>query len=404
MALAYHALSNAVDVTGGGLPQATTDIVSNTDKRDVSEVLDLFAPMETPFINRIGWGSEVSATSIEWLTENLGPGYVAVGSVHASTATSILITTVDNMSLAETAKQLQTGTVLYGYSSTDGEHSLMLVISTGSDGEIEVEILSSTTAFSVTISTTAADKLYILGAIVNEGSTPRTGNWRARALSSNGFSIERQDVQITGSQKATDFYAIGREDSHQMKMRMKELIRDREKSALYSTHLTPRSTTEASLMNGALGFLVGQTGTHIDITTTALTESAVNDVIGYLWEHGSTNITWFSDLTQARKFTQWDVNRIRMEPRDTRGGGHVTHYMSEAGVEIEVVAMRFVPANIAFLIDTDKARMKAKKGRKGILEKLGKRGDFDEWQLLSEFSLELRKYNQGCHGLFTRLA
>lgn len=401
MALDYHAIAAP---TGGGLPQATTDIVSNTDKRDVSEVLDLFAPAETPFINRIGWGAESSATSIEWLTESIGPGYVVVSSVMGSAGVSILITTIDGMSIAEASKQVQTGTIMYSYSSTDGEHGLMLVVSVVTTGSLGIEVLSTGTTWSVNTSLIAGDKLYILGALANEGSLPRTGPWRARALASNGFSIFRQDVQITGSQKSTDFYAIGREDTHQMKLRMKELVREREKSALYSVHVTPRSTTEASTMNGALGFLAGQSGTHIDITTTALTETAVNDVIGYLWEHGSTNITWFSDLTQARKFTQWDVARIRMEPRDTRGGGHVTHYMSEAGVEIEVVAMRFVPPNIAFLIDTDKARMRAKKSRKGIMEKLGKRGDFDEWQIISEASMELRKYNQGCHGMFTRLS
>jgi len=405
MALDYHALSNAVDVTGGGLPQATTDIVSNTDRRDVSEVLDMFSPSETPFINRIGWGSEVSAQSIEWLTENLGPGYGVVSSVVASAATTVLITTVEGMSLAETVKQFQTGTVFYHYSSGDGEHGLYLVTETNATGTLGIENLTSEATFMDETSMAAADNLYVLGAMVNEGSTPRTGNWRARALASNHFSIFRQDVQITGSQKSTDFYAIGKEDSHQMKTRMKELIREREKSALYSMQInSARTTTEISTMNGALGFLASQSGSHIDNSTTTLTETAVNDVIGYLWEHGSKNLTWFSNLTQARKFTQWDVARIRMEPRDTRGGGHVTHYMSEAGVEIEVVAMRFVPANIAFLIDTDRCRMRAKSGRKGFMEKLGKRGDFDEWQIISECSMEMRKYNQGCHGMFTRLS
>lgn len=401
MALAYHALSGAAE---GGVPQATTDIVSNTDRRDVSEVLDLFAPSETPFISRIGWGPASSATSIEWLTENLGPGYVVAGSVMGSGGTSLQIATVDGLTTAEAARQIQTGTVLYHYSSTDGEHNLMLVISTGSDGELEIEVLSTATTWSVATSTTAGDKLYILGALANEGSLPRTGNWRSRALASNGFSIFRQDAQITGSEKATDFYAIGKEDRHQIKMRMKELVREREKSALYSVHVTPRSATEASLMNGVTGFLAGQSGTNIDATTTTLTETAVNDVVAYLWEHGSNSLTWFSDITQARKFTQWDVNRIRMEPRDTRGGGHVTNYMTEAGVEIEIVAMRFVPPNIAFLVDTTKARMRAKTGRQGFMEKLGKRGDFDEWQIISEASMELRKYNQGCHGMFTRLS
>lgn len=397
MALDYHAISGEA-----GVPQATTDIVSNTDRRDVSEMLDLFSASDTPFISRIGWGPESGATSIEWLSENLGPGYVVAGSVMASAGTSLQIATVDGLTTAEAARQIQTGTVLYGYSSTDGAHALLLVVSTGTDGELEIEVLSTATTFSENLSTTAGDKLYILGALANEGSKPRTGNWRSRALSSNGFSIFRQDVQITGSQKATDFYAIGKEDRHQMRMRMLELARERHKSSLISVHVTPRSTTEATLMNGALGFLIGQTGDNIS-TETTLTETVANDVIAACYEHGATSLTWFSSIAQARKFTQWDRTRIRMEPRDTRGGGHVTNYMSEVGLEVEIVALKFHPTNIALLIDTGKARMRAKKGRKGIMEKLGKRGDFDEWQIISETSMELRKYDMGCHGLFSRL-
>jgi len=403
MALGYHALSTAVDVTGGGAPQATTDIVSNTDKRDVSEMLDIFSASETPFIDRIGWGPESGATSIEWLSENLGPGYVVAGSVMASAGTSLQIATVDGLTTAEAAKQIQTGTVLYHYSSTDGAHSLLLIISTGADGELETEVLSTGTTFSEATSTTAGDKLYILGALANEGSTPRTGNWRARALSSNGFSIFREDVQITGSQKATDFYAIGSEDRHQMRMRMLQLARDRHKSALISVHVTPRSTTEASLMNGAVGFLAGQSGDNIDTSTTTLTETVANNIIAGCYEHGANSLTWFSSITQSRKFTQWDRTRIRMEPRDTRGGGHVTNYMSEVGLEVEVVALKMFPKNFALVIDTNRARMRAKKGRKGIMEKLGKRGDFDEWQIISEVSMELRKYDMGIHGLMTKL-
>lgn len=402
MALDYHALGEVASA-GYGAPQATTDIVSNTDRRDVSETLDLLSYSDTPFISRIGWGAEVGATKIEWLTENLGPGYVVVGSAMASDGTSLLITTCDNMSLSQSAMQLQTGTVLYGYSSTDGEHALLLVASTGVTGELTIEVISTVADVTTAISAIAADKLYILGAVANEGSLPRTGNWRTRALASNSFTILRQDVQITGSEAATDFYAIGKEEQHQIRMRMLELTREREKQALYANKVT-RSTTVAGMMNGCLGFLLSQSGDHINITTTTLTESAVNDVIAACWERGSKNLTWFSALSQARKFTQWDVNRIRMAPRDERGGGHVAYYMSEAGVEIEIVAMPTVPTNIAFLIDTTKVRMRAKKGRKGIMEKLGKMGDFERYQIVSEFTLEMRGYNQGQHGLFTRLS
>jgi hypothetical protein len=406
MAVDYHALTE-VSSAGYGLPQATTDIVSNTDKRDVSEVLDLFTASETPFIERIGWGPECSATKIEWLYENLGPGYVAVSAAVTSSAVAFVVASADGLATAASLAQIQTGTVLYTHDAANNLHCQMLVttITNGSNSAaITYELMSSPLNAATTIDIAANQKIYILGAAANEGSLPRTGPWRSRAIASNSFSILREDVQITGSQKATDFYAIGKEEQHQIKMRMLELVRAREKQALLAGYVGARSSTAASVMNGALGFLIGQSGSHINTSTTSLTESAVNDVVASCWEHGATNLTWFSSLTQARKFTQWDVNRIRMEPRDTRGGGHVTNYMTEAGVEMEIVALKFFPVNVALIIDTSKCRMRAKSGRKGIMEKLGKMGDFERWQIISEFSMEMRKYNQGAHGLFTALS
>lgn len=402
MALDYHAMqaSNITDI-GRGLYQGTTDIVSGTDKRDVSDMLDLLAISDTPVVNRIGWGPESGATSIEWISEDLGPGYVVVGSAAASAGASFYINTVEGLTTAEAARQLQTGTVLYCYSSTDGEHGLALVVSVGTDGELEMEYLS--TAVAANMSMTAGDKLYIVGAFANEGSLPRTGNWRSRVVNSNNFTILRQDVQISGSQAATDMYAIGREDQHQILMRLKEMQRERERTTLYSAAVA-RSTTEAGMMNGFFGFLGGRTGDEIDTSTTSLTESAFNSVVGACWESGSTNLTFFANKRQTGKFTQWDKSRIRMEPRDGRGGGYVNYYMTEVGVEVEIVPMRKVPINIAFVIDTSKCRLRAKKGRKAIMEKLGKAGDFDDWQILSEFSLEMKGYNLHQHGLFTKLS
>jgi hypothetical protein len=370
----------------------------------VSEVLDLLASADTPFLNRIGWGPESGATGIEWISEDLGPGYVAAGSVKASGAASLQISTCEGLTTAEAARQLQTGTILYYYNSTDGEHSIMTLVSVGADGECEVEVLTSEASFADKTSTVAGEKLWILGAVANEGSLPRSGNWRSRVVNSNRFTILRQDVQITGSQKATDFYAIGREDQHQILMRLKELQREREKQLLYSVTNAARSATVPSLMNGALGFLAAQSGSNIDTATTSLTETKVNDVVSACWEAGANSLTWFSDINQAALFTRWDKNRIRMAPRDKRGGGMITYYMCECGIELEIVPMRRVPRNIAFVIDTSKCAARAKKGRKAIMEKLGKAGDFDDWQIISEFSFEMKGYNLHQHGLFTRLA
>jgi len=399
MAVDYHAIAAG---TNRGSAQATTDIVSLTDKRDVSDMLDLLALAETPFINRIGWGSDSGGTSIEWISEDLGPGYVAVGSVAASAGTAFQISTVEGLTTAQAARQLQTGTIMYHYCSTEGEHNIMALVSVGSDGELEFEVLSTEATFSEATSMVAGDKIYILGAVANEGSLPRTGNFRDRVVNSNGFTILRQDVQVTGSQKATDMYAIGKEDTHQVMMRLKELTREREKQALFGVKVTPRSVTEASLMDGALGFLVDQGGENIS-TDTSLTKAVADKVIGAVWESGGTNLAFFGHKDQCAKFTQWDINRIRMAPREGLGGGQVTMYLSEVGLEVEIVPMRKVPKNIAFVIDTSKVRLRAKNGRKGIMEKLGKAGDFEDWQIISEFSMEMKGYNLHQHGLFTKL-
>lgn len=400
----YHAMASAA--ANSQLPNYTTDIVSNTNKRDVSDMLDLLAITDTPFINKIGWGKESGGTQIEWIAEDLGYGYIKAVSVVGSAGVSIKIASVENLTSTEALKQCQEGTILYMYNSTNGVHAIQAVLSiTTATGTITFEVLSTVVAFSENASIATADKIWILGAVANEGSLPRPPpNVRARSVKTNDMLILRQDVSMSGSMQATDMYAINREDLHQILMRMKEMQREREKFALYSVGVTPRSTTEASLFQGALGSLVGTAGDNIDATTTTLTESAFNTVVGGAWENGGENFTFFSDKAQCAKFTQWDRNRIRMGPRDGRGGGFISKYMTEVNVEVDIQPMRRVPTNVGLLIDTSKCRLRAKKGRKAIMEKLGKVGDFEAWQIISEFSMEMRGASLGQHGLFSKLS
>ena len=404
MAVDYH-VTPAV-LTGRGLAQDTLDIVSSTDKRDVSDMLDLLAMADTPFINRVGWGSPFAATKIEWLSEDLGPGWVAVSAATASTATSIIASSAGlAMTCAEAVKQVQTGTVMYHYASGDGEHMLFAAVCVFADGSIAFEALSTEAIGSAqSNSVTAGDKFYIVGAVANEGSLPRTGKFRSRVLRENQATILRQDIQITGSMKETDMYAIGSEDVHQIRMRLKEMQRERERVALYSAGVTPRTATEASISKGVFGFLYGAGGSQIDTSTTTLTPSAMNTVVNACWEYGSNNLTFFGGINQVAKFTQWDIDRIRMAPRDKRGGGNITYWMAECGIEVELVPMRQVPTNIAFILDTSRIQLRAKKNRKAIMEKLGKAGDFEDWQIISEFSMECKGYDHGQHGMFTALS
>jgi hypothetical protein len=377
-------------------------IVDGTQKRDISESLDLLALAETPFINAVGWGPESGGHKIEWMTEDLGPGVFRQEAITVSADLSMVVCSIDGLAASEAVYQLRQGTVFYTWDSTETTHMMGVVTSVpaksaSSDTSIWVSWISGTkTSFP------ALQKHYILGAVANEGSMPDRPSPRQRAFASNVFGILREDVQITGTMSSTDMYVIGREDRHQVLMRLKELQRNREKVALYSTTLT-KTAALAGMPNGVFGFLNSQTGSHIDTSTFVLTESAVNSVVSKVWEYGGRNLTFFAHLDQCAKFTRWDKNRIRTRINEGKGGGRITSYLTEAGIEIDLVPMALVPTNLAFVLDTSKIKLRAKKGRKAIMEKLGKMGDFDDWQILSEFSLEFRGYNQKQHGMFTKL-
>lgn len=395
MAITYHAdNSDRLNVS---------EIGTNTNRRDVSDMLDLWAHKETPFLNRLKWGEESGGTQVEWISEHLGYGYVVIGSVVASGALSIAFTTGGGAaSLAEAAKMINTGALLFGYSSTDAEIMLLLVDDVAATGTLAVNYLLPSTSSALSLAST--DRLYVLGQVAGDGSLPRTDVSRARSVLTNNMTILRKDVQITGSMMATDMYAVENELQHQIQMRLKEMQREREMMSLLAISQTAASTA-AGILNGCFGFLEGQetNSEYIKVTAQAFTEDTVNDVCAELYDNGSTPNVLVGATAQIRKFTDWDRARVRTAPDNKLGGFHVTKYLTDTGIEIDLIPMRKFPTHIAFLLDTEKIELKAKKGRKLIVEKLGKAGDFDQWQMISEFSMIMRGYDKGQHGMWSAL-
>ena len=199
-------------------------------------------------------------------------------------------------------------------------------------------------------------------------------------------------------------HAVPDELRHQIRNRLLEMQREREMLLLYSVNGgTVTSTTEAQLINGVFGFLRGQSGDYIDTTTTTLTETAFNNMVSAVWENMGTPSVFVAAPSQIRKFTAFDRARVRAAPDDKMGGFHITKYLTDIGIEIDLVPMRKVPVNLGFILDVGKIKPRAKKGRKLVVEKLGKTGDYEMWQMISEFSLEMMGYTLGQHGMFSAL-
>jgi hypothetical protein len=374
-----------------------------TMERDVSDMLDLWAHKWTPILNRVSWGADSGGLAVEWISEHLGYGYIETSGALASGGVDLTIVSGGGGVNASDvlAKQLQAGTLLYAYASGSNTDDMFAVVVT----------VGSTTARSVQISYLQAhgdeiasgSKFYIVGHYVNEGSDPFPDTSRPRNVLTNNFSILRKDVKITGSMAATDMYAVENEPRHQIAMRLLEMQLERERSLLLSK-TEARSSTVAGMMKGVYDFLDDyESSDWVDASTTTLTESALNDLVSNVWDQGGSPDIFFGHKDQIRKFTQWDQARVRTAPDAKMAGHHVTKYLTDIGEEIELIPMRKWPVNIAMVLSLDKIKLRAKKGRKLIMEKLAKVGDYDRWQMLSEFSLEMKGYDKGYHGMFNKL-
>jgi hypothetical protein len=187
-------------------------------------------------------------------------------------------------------------------------------------------------------------------------------------------------------------------------MRLLELQRDREMSILFGRGQA-RTATAAGLMSGLFDYLVeNQSYSWVDVATTSLTKSDVNNLVAELAENGGRPNCIVGPLAQIRKFTQWDESRIRSRPDDRVGGEWITSFLCDSGIECDLIWIPKVPPNFLAVVDTSKITLRAKNGRKLLFEKLGKKGDYDQWEFISEYSVEIRGYDKGHQGGFLSLA
>jgi hypothetical protein len=307
----------------------------------------------------------------------------------------------DGTSHDEQVKQINVGTLLYALGAggeQSGNHAWLVVSTIDASTTCTVAFLSSTTA-----SIAASAKLYIVGAFANEGSEPDRDVSRKRTLLSNKMTILRKDIQITGSQAATDMHAVSNELSHQIKLRLQAMQFERERSILFSWGQA-RSSTASGMMQGAAELLLAQSAQNwVDDATTSLTESNFNDKYAECVDNGYAPNVIVGPVKHIRKFTAWDRDRVRTKVDERLGGHYVSQYLTDTGEVVDLIALKKAPVSFLFGLSTDLIKLRAKKGRKLLLQKLGLKGDFQQWQLISEYSMEMRSVAQGAHLAWTVL-
>lgn len=226
-------------------------------------------------------------------------------------------------------------------------------------------------------------------------------------------------VSVSGKLRASNTAGRADELTYQLDKRMREIKRDLEASLTSANAATAGAAATAALMAGIEGFItqfvtVGGTTSSAttpgidsslnyvntgptDITQGTVSESHLKSIIQTVWSSGGDPKTIMVAGTGKQKLAGFSGNATRFlgtpKNQQTQIIGGVDTYVSDFGVH-SLVPNRFMRTRTALVLDFD--HLKVVNLRPFTMEKLGKTGDADKYQIIGDYSLECT--NPKAHG------
>lgn len=374
----------AVSPTGTFVGTDTVYQLTAGLKQDVSQLITLLSPVETPLLNGtnfndyqgllIGVGDPAQQKKFEWIEEDiLLPSAVATATI-TSVATTL---TVGN----EHQRKFRVGDVcrvsdtnelirVTAYVSTD-----QLTITRGFGGSTAAAI------------TTSTSNIRALGVTLAEGSDPGASVVNDRLQPFNFTRIYGPyKLQMSRTAQKVGRWGVPDEFAKQLMNRTKEFAMIREQDLLYGIRFD--DTTNFLRTSGGIDYWIRNNGI-VDSASTALTETAIqsNLLAGYNRGHVPTHLL-ANPQRLATLNSLTDTGRVRQEVVDgVRGRAKVTFVTTEFG-DVQVVRSRYIDLKEAYLISA--SRIKRRILDTASITPLAKTGDSDSVMWVAEEGLEYR--------------
>lgn len=385
--------------TGKATFTAGTDIPELLE--DVSDIIGIVSPYETPLLDHLGDPKRAATSTIhEWIEDTLLPNTDTVNqttfSPNPTDATSI---TVSNGSRFRVGDQVR----------PEGIREVMFVLNVVSNVITVVRRYGGTTGGALA----NGMKLYILGNAALEGDDRPAARFSSRARKRNYTQIFTSSVEVSGSMQAARNAGVADETDYQKQERLRELIRDLENCVINGVAPTASQQGSASVrrtMNGIIpqlatnNFVPGISGFPAGggVGTNELDEGIVNAALRFIWEQSAGRIdTIVVGGMQKRRINQFLGSQRRFGPDDNRFTNDVSVYESDFGV-CRVVMSRWMPADSMLLLDSSRIQVLPLGGRSFHYKPLASPGDSEVGQVIGEYTLEFK--NENAHGLVRGLA
>lgn len=366
---------------------------------DVSDIIGIVSPYETPLLDHIGDPKRAAQSTIhEWLEDTLLPNTDTINQTTftpgPTTATAITVNNGDRFRVGDQVRP-------------DGTREVMFVTAVAGN------VLTVTRGYGGTTAGTLSNglKLFILGNAALEGDDRPATLMTQRSRKRNYTQIFTASVEVSGSMQAARVHGVADEADYQKQERLREMLRDLENCVINGTAPAANPQGSSSVrrtMNGIVrmittnAFTPGQGGFPAGGGAgTDLSEVLINTALRLIWEqsNGPVDTIVVSGIQKRRVNSFISSTRQYFSP-DTRFRDLVSAYESDFGV-CRVILSRWVPADTAILLDSSRLEVMPLAGRSFSYKPLRSGGDSEVGELIGEYTLEM--LNENAHGVIRGL-
>lgn len=383
--------------TGKATFTAGTDLPEILE--DVSSVIGIVSPFETPLLDHLGDAQRAAHSTIhEWIEDALLPNTDTVNqssfSPNAADATSI---TVANGARFRIGDQVR----------PDGVREIMLVTAIAGNVLTVVRRYGGTTGGNLANSM----RLFILGNAAIEGDDRPATQFTNRARKRNYTQIFTAAVEVSGSMRSARQAGIPDEVNFQKQERARELLRDLENCVING--VAPAANPQGSssvrrTMNGIIPLITtniytpGAGGIPSGSGGNGLTEPVLNAAMRQIWEQSAGRIdTIVCAGAQKRRINEFLTGARLYPPASDKFQNRVAVYEGDFGL-CRVVLSRWVPADTVLFLDSSRVQVMPLSARSFHYKPLAATGDAETGMVIGEYTLEFK--NENAHGLLRGLA
>jgi len=360
--------------------QAASFDQSAVYKLDLSEVLSSILLDDTDVVSSLGIsGESATQTKHSWVEDALNATTVkgTAGAFNVS-ATALGIS-------ASHLARITAGTLLKD--SLSGKTEVVQVTAIGAVSATVVRGYGATSG-----QTHAASATWeIISNPRPQGMSGPKDESTTRGLKFNYSQIFSKGVKITGTAQAIDHAGISSEDSYQIDLRLRELKRELDRTVIMGVRAASDVTGSVyGTMGGLIDFIGFIAAGNVNGTAETLTPSVLNAMAKQIYDDGGMPTHIIVGGTQKQKISTFD-QEFRRSTLDTRRAGYtVEEFVSDLGMNLQIIVDRWVPNDVCMVVDSSKIKIMPLRTRAFFMEKLAKTGDSNDWQIVGEYTMEVR--------------